>query len=200
MTNWTLPFVLPAGVAETRDDHRDRGLFAALAAGDPGALAELYDRHAPSLFRHGVALSRNRSDAEDLVQALFLKVASIGAPLLGVRAPASYLHRILHTLWIDGHRRAKTSDQFERESVVDLLVAPGSGPDTIDVARALAALPDEQREVVILHAVDGFSFREIGGMTGVSMFTAAARYRLATGKLRARLDPQSPHARQQEEQ
>jgi DNA-directed RNA polymerase specialized sigma24 family protein len=49
----------------------------------------------------------------------------------------------------------------------------------------LDALSDAQREVVVLHLVDGYSFREIGGMTGVSLFTAAGRYRDALDRLRA---------------
>ena len=36
----------------------------------------------------------------------------------------------------------------------------------------------------VLHIVEGFSFREVGKLTGVSLFTAAARYRLAVGRLR----------------
>ncbi len=39
-------------------------------------------------------------------------------------------------------------------------------------------LPAEQREVIVLHLMEGFSFREVGRLTGVSLFTAAARYRL----------------------
>ena len=187
MTNQPLSFVFPTGVAETRDDGRDRVLLSDLAAGSPQALAELYDRHAASLFRHAIALSRRRSDAEDLVQAAILKVATIGPPLLGVRAPASYIHRVLRTLWLDGRRRAITGERMGKEANVDMLVAPEASPESIDLVRALDELPDEQREVVVLHAMDGFSFREIGGMTGVSLFTAAARYRLATSKLRQRL-------------
>ena len=182
-------------MAETREDGRDRELLADLAAGSPRALAELYDRHAHSLFRHAIALSRSRADAEDLVQAVFLKLATIGAPLLGIRTPASYVHRILRTMWLDGRRRAVTGARIEKGSIVEILVPPGSGPETIDLVRALEALPDEQREVVVLHALDGFSFREVGGMTSTSIFTAAARYRLAIAKLRARLDPTLSPAR-----
>jgi DNA-directed RNA polymerase specialized sigma24 family protein len=58
----------------------------------------------------------------------------------------------------------------------------------LDLVRGLDALSDVQREVVVLHLVDGYSFREIGGMTGVSLFTAAGRYRDALGRLRAFLD------------
>lgn len=107
------------------DDHRDRELLGELVLGRQHALGELYDRHAPSLFRHACALTRRRAEAEDLVQAVFVKLASTGAELLGVRTPASYLHQ-----------------------------------------------------------VEGFSFLEIGRQTGVSLFTAAARYRLALARLR----------------
>src|SRR5204863_6594060 len=61
-----------------RDTRRDRELLAALAAGSPQALAELYERHVDPLFRHAFVLTRNRSDAEDLVQGVFLKLAGTG--------------------------------------------------------------------------------------------------------------------------
>lgn len=74
-------------------------------------------------------------------------------------------------------------------TLASVLVAPASTPESIDLLRALDDLPDEQREVVVLHVVDGFSFREVGRMTGVSLFTAAGRYRLAMARLRRQLDP-----------
>ncbi len=189
LTNRPLSSVLSPGVAETRDDGRDRELLSDLASGRREALGELYDHHARSLFRHAVALCRDRSEAEDLVQAVFLKLAAIGAPLLGVRSPASYVHRILRSHWLDGRRRAITGERIAKGTIADILVEPDSTPETIDLARALHDLPDEQREVVVLHVTDGFSFRDIGSMTGVSMFTAAGRYRLAMARLRRQLDP-----------
>ena len=90
------------------DNRRDRELLARLASGSADALAELYDRRAPSLLRHAIALTRRRADAEDLVQAVFLKLATTGPELLGVRQPENYLHRIVHTTWIDAQRRAAT--------------------------------------------------------------------------------------------
>jgi RNA polymerase sigma-70 factor (ECF subfamily) len=173
-------------VTEERDDRRDRATLADLAAGKPQALADLYDRHAASLVRHAMALVSQRSDAEDLVHAVFTKLATIGAPLLGVRQPASYLHRTLHTTWLDLRRRAALGARLEREHAPEPVVVPATDGAT-DVMRAIETLPPEQREVVVLHVLEGFSFREVGGLTGVSMFTAAARYRLATAKLRTLL-------------
>lgn len=168
-----------------RDDPRDRELLSALAAGKAHALEELYDRHAASLFRHAVVLCRQRHDAEDLVHAVFMKLVAAGAPLLGVRTPASYLHRVLHTTWIDQHRRAVVAERVAAHTTVESSVDPAN--DSIDVTRALEALPAEQREVILLHVYDGFSFREIGRLTGVSLFTAAARYQLGLRKLRVAL-------------
>ena len=93
-------FVFPSEVLDARDDGRDRELLGDLASGRREALAELYDRHAASLFRHALALARRRPEAEDLVQAVFVKLATTGAQLLGVRAPASYLHRMLNSAWV----------------------------------------------------------------------------------------------------
>jgi RNA polymerase sigma-70 factor (ECF subfamily) len=176
-------------VTRLRDNRRDCELFAALAAGQPAALGELYDRHAASLFRHAFALTRQRTDAEDLMQTVFVKLVTTGAGLLGVRKPANYLHRILHTTWLDARRRAITGERAMDHVTAASDSARPAIEASIDIARALDDLPPEQREVVVLHLVEGFSFREVGRLTGVSLFTAAGRYRLAIGRLRRTLGP-----------
>jgi RNA polymerase sigma-70 factor (ECF subfamily) len=177
-------------VPRARDDQGDRDLLHQLAAGRPEALGQLYDRHAASLFRHAMALTRDRADAEDLVHAVFVRLAATGAPLLGVRQPASYLHRTLHTTWLDTRRRVITGERVVGQIAVESSVMP-DGAAAIDLNRALDALPAAQREVIVLHLVEGFSFREMGRLTGVSMFTAAARYRLAIKRLQKTLEPWS---------
>lgn len=186
MTISRSPFVLISGVPRARDDEGDRDLLRQLAAGRPEALAQLYDRHAASLFRHALALTRDRSDAEDLVQAVFVKLAARGAPLLGVRQPESYLHRVLHTTWLDTRRRVVTGERVVERMHPQSSAAPNN-PAAIDLSRAIDALPAAQREVIVLHLVEGFSFREMGRLIGVSMFTAAARYRLAIRRLQKHL-------------
>jgi RNA polymerase sigma-70 factor (ECF subfamily) len=167
-------------VAGERDLRRDRELLRGLASGRPEVLAELYDRHAGSLLRHALMLTGQRQDAEDLVQAVFVKLATTGAELLGVRTPAGYLHRMVRTTWIDGQRRRATSARLGPPA--------GIHEDAIDLARALETLPALLREAIVLHVVEGFSFREIGRLTGVSLFTAAGRYRTAIGRLRTVLE------------
>jgi RNA polymerase sigma-70 factor, ECF subfamily len=186
MTKIAVPFVITAGVRAPRDDRRDADCFARLVRGDRSALSDLYDVHAVSLFRHGLALARRPGEAEDLVQSVFLKLATTGAPLLAVRKPANYLHRILHAAWIDSQRRPWAANETAI-GVNDELSAPESGSQmesAIDLARALAGLPAAQRQAVQLHLIEGFSFREVGRIAGVPMFTAASRYRAALDRLR----------------
>jgi RNA polymerase sigma-70 factor (ECF subfamily) len=188
VTRPPLPFVMSSGVTHERDDRHDGKLLEGLASGRREALAELYDRHSASLFRHALALTRRKAEAEDLVQGVFVKLASAGAQLLGVRAPASYLHRVLRNTWMDSQRRMFAGERaLERETTGPIGVQSTSINDSIDLIRALDALPPLQREVIVLHVVEGLSFAEVGRVTNVSLFTAAARYRLALGRLRRTL-------------
>ena len=186
MTKTPRPLVFSSGVGHERDRRRDGSSLRRLVQGDRDALADLYDAHAASLFRHGFALTRSRPDAEDLVQAVFLKLATTGAPLLAVRNPANYLHRILRAAWIDARRRPAA--QFEEPADADAdspaLDCHDAADAAIDVDAVVARLPAAQREIVALHLMEGFSFREAGRITGVSMFTAASRYRVALERLR----------------
>jgi len=134
-----------------------------------------------------MALSRQRADADDLVQAVFMKVATMGAELLGVRTPSSYLHRMLHAAWLDGRRRVVTAERAAGR--IPPSPRPSGTDEALAVARALDDLPPLQREVVILHLIEGHSFREVGRLTDVSLFTAASRYRLALRRLRETLGP-----------
>jgi RNA polymerase sigma-70 factor (ECF subfamily) len=188
VTNPPLPSVFPSGVSSERDDGYDRKLLEELAAGRREALAELYDRHSASLFRHALALTRRTAEAEDLVQVVFVKLATTGAQLLGVRTPVSYLHRMLKATWVDSQRRTMTGERaLEQGTTASFSVPSTSIDDSIDIAHAVEALPPLQREVIVLHVVEGFSFVEVGRLTGVSLFTAAARYRLAVRRLRGAL-------------
>jgi RNA polymerase sigma-70 factor, ECF subfamily len=155
-----------------------------MADGDREALAVLYDGHARALFRHAVTLARSPARAEDLVQDVFVKLAAMGAGLLGIRSAGAYLHRMLRMAFLDDVRhRAVAAEEplppFE-------LKAPGGvdAADRLALERALGGLPVEQREVVVLHVMDGLTFREVAAVTSVTTWTAASRYRLAIARLR----------------
>jgi len=136
-----------------------------------------------------VALARSRPDAEDLVQGLFVKLAGLGAALLGVRSAGAYLHRMLRTAFLDSERRRTIAGEQPLGGAERADRSPVAHIDGLALEAALDALPVEQREVVWLHAVEGSTFREIGALTRAPLWTVASRYRLGMGRLRRLLGP-----------
>jgi RNA polymerase sigma-70 factor (ECF subfamily) len=166
------------------DDPGDRRLLARMADGEREALAELYDRHANALFGHALALGRSPEDAEDLMQGVFVKVAAMGPRLLGIRSAGAYMHRMLRASFVD-HERHRAIAGEEPLALADRAMTIGvAEADRLAVDRALGTLPVEQREVIILHVVEGLTFREAAAAIGAPMWTVASRYRLGISRLR----------------
>ncbi len=165
---------------------RDRNCLRRLAEGDVGALETIWEHHGDRAFRHALWVTGRREDAED-VQTVFVRLAGLGADLLGVRNLVAYLGTMVHREAVTVSRGRSVRDgHADPDAAALLAVAPDveADEDRRRVAALVATLPAQQREVVVLHLWEGLTFREIGRATGVSTFTAASRYRLATGTLR----------------
>jgi RNA polymerase sigma-70 factor (ECF subfamily) len=169
-------------------DHDLEHIFAALAAGEAGALADLYARCGADLF--GLALWRtgSRDDAADVVQDVFVKVMADPSRLAAVRRPRAWLLAVAHRCAVDLVRGRRDREA----SVLDHLVLPvaedpGRRVDGERLSALLHRLPAAQREALYLRHFAELSFRDIGRITGVSTFTAATRYRLGLERLRRRL-------------
>jgi RNA polymerase sigma-70 factor (ECF subfamily) len=141
--------------------------------------------------RHGAALvllarqyARTRQDAEDAVQDGFARFWKARGR---ARQGAGYLFACVRTAAIDLGRRRATRERHERAA------PPGglfTGPPELDERRArieeaLAKLPAEQREVLVLKVWGGLTFAEAGLALGVAEGTAASRYRYALRRLQA---------------
>jgi len=164
-----------------------RAPFEALAGGDPSALETIWDLASRRLY--GLALWRTgcEEDARDVVQDVFVRLASRRRELSGVETPHVWLLAVTHNAAVDAVRRSARRRTEPIESAAHV-AAPGSDPERVAAAsrtsHALAQLPPPQREAVLLHHVAGCSFREIAAITGVPAFTAASRCRLALARLR----------------
>jgi len=189
------------------DESASLDLVARIQGGERGAWQELYARYHDQLLlavrlRLGPGL-RAWLQSEDVFQSV-AKEALSALPRFEYRGPGS-LERFLKTLVNNKIRdRADTFGAQKRSGSVPLsdslaasLVAPPTGspaeasPGYYDAAtyarleRALAQLPDEQREVLLLRKVDGLSSQEVAERTGrsddaVRKATSRALARLAT--------------------
>jgi RNA polymerase sigma-70 factor (ECF subfamily) len=161
----------------------------------PQSLEELYDQHASALFAFAFNLLRNESDARDVLQEIFIKLAQRPEILAKVTDTRAFLLRLAHNSSVDVMRRQSTRtrnyEELARESID--LFADSSNPDEQvfreNLTAAMAELPPDQRAVVHLKLWERLTFDAIAEMLDISQNTAASRYRYAIDKLRERLRP-----------
>lgn len=161
----------------------DGHLWQALAAGRPEAFARLMDEHGARLLGQALAVSGNRTVAEDAVQDVLLTLVQRPALLTGVAQPLAYLARMVRNRTIDILRREPGPMAVDANAVWVVPPDPGGAETAISINAALAQLPAEQREVVVLKAIHGLTFAAIAEATGVPANTVASRYRYALEKL-----------------
>jgi RNA polymerase sigma-70 factor (ECF subfamily) len=184
---------------ELVSDDEDAQLMLAYARGDMRAFEMLYSRHRGALYRYLVRQSRDTEIAHDLFQEVWSRVI-VNRLRYEPRAKfRTFLFTLAHNCFIDHCRRVKArpgSMGVDDADAADLLCTDESaGPDSAlerdDTSRhyraALATLPQEQRDVYLLHEESDLSLDEIARITGVGPETAKSRLRYAVGKLKAAL-------------
>ena len=164
-------------------------LLLGLAAGDPRAFAALYDRYAVRLYRAACGILGCREDAEDVVQEVFLAAVRSHERLGEVRDLTAYLFTAMsRAAGRCAMRRTRTVQAFHRaadEAAAAAQRTPADSPDWHRLHQALGLLPSPQREVITLKIDGELTFAQIAQVLGVSINTAASRYRYALRKLKA---------------
>ena len=185
---------LPGMQAEPTDEE----LMLAYAAGDATAFQVLYSRHRGPLFRHLQRQLRDQGLAEEFFQDTWQRVITARERYRPDAKFATWLYQIAHNRVTD-HWRAKQHRPSTPEDAAELaerVPDPETPERTLSAFEerrrlqlALAELPDDQREVVLLRLEQELSLEEIGEITGVGRETVKSRLRYAMDKLRARLRP-----------
>ena len=135
----------------------------------------------PRLRRFAHALSRDRSDADDLTQMTLERALVARRQWQPGTKLDSWLYRIMRNLWIDTARSRSRKAKLEAppEAAADIGVDPRPGMEaSLDLARVMtqmSRLPDEQREVLALILVEGFGYREAAELLGVPIGTVSSR-------------------------
>ncbi len=173
------------------DTRADAALLERIAARDARAVGELYDRHSRLLFGLIVRILRDRSDAEDVLQEVFVGVWNRVAtynPVLG--SPVGWLVGIARNRAID-RLRANTARRRTVESVwADVERARPEAPmddEQRAIAQALDAIPGEQRQLIEEAYFLGFTHSELAERHQLPLGTVKTRIRTGLLALRERL-------------
>lgn len=171
----TKPMDVPDSSA--RDGEAERRWLAALAKGDPAALGNLYEMYGERIFRYTFRMLGNRTDAEDATAETFLRVLRRAHELRSDGAFRTWLFRVARNLCIDRLRQHKLI-----EIPID---AKDSGSEDratlrITVQQALADMPTEYREPLVLCDLEDMSAREAADVLAISV--PALKSRLYRGR------------------
>lgn len=180
-------------------DDEDAQLMLAYAKGEMRAFETLYARHRGALYRYLARHARDGEIANDLFQEVWSRVIVNRARYEPRAKFRTFLFTLAHNCFIDHCRRVKsrpTGASIDEADAADLLSADENMQPDAELEReegsrryhaALAALPQEQRDVYLLHEEADLSLEEIARVTGVGPETAKSRLRYAVGKLKAAL-------------
>ena len=164
----------------------------ALRSGDPAALAQAYEEHAPAVRRIAWRILGNRPDTDDVVQDVFLGLPEAMRHYTEQGSFAAWLRTLTARTALLRLRRAS---RRREEPLVD--EAPGhpgirEPADAIaarlTLAAALARLPDDLRLVFVLKEMEGYSHAEIATLLGIRVGTSEVRLHRAFKRLRAILE------------
>ncbi|HET9271123.1 MAG TPA: RNA polymerase sigma factor [Vicinamibacterales bacterium] len=130
--------------------------------GDEEAFRLLYRRHTPRLYAVALRLLAGRSaDAEDVVQDAWLRSAARLADFEWRSALSTWLIAIVINCARE-RLRMRPIVTAEPDDVAQVVARPESPHVAIDLERAIAALPDRRRQVLVLHDIEGWTHAEIG--------------------------------------
>jgi RNA polymerase sigma-70 factor (ECF subfamily) len=179
-------------IVETRvRDRAERRILKALREGRREAYEDIIDAHYASIYRLLLFLTRDASVAEDMTQEVF---ASAWAAIQGFRGDASvktWLRRIAYNLFLEAQRRRKreaslAGQMVESESGItaDPLSRIMTDEHLDRMYRAMDDLEDQERVILLLHYLDGLSYREMARVLHQPAGTLKWMTHHALGKLR----------------
>ena len=155
--------------------------------------------HIDGLYSYAVVLTRNRSEAEDLVQETYVRAIGAMGRLRAGSNVKSWMFTILRNIWLNQLRRQRVAQfvEIDGEESTTEIAETGKNPyelyvsrmETEQVREAIRQLPVEFREIILLREFEELSYQEIATILDCPAGTVMSRLSRARAKLRTLLSP-----------
>jgi RNA polymerase sigma factor (sigma-70 family) len=172
----------------------DKLLLLKFKRGSPVALRRIYEKYKDELLALAVALSNDKDTSEDALHDVFVSFVQYAEKIRLRTSLKSYLSSCIAN-------RVRNLKHVKSQQTIRLnhVEASSKGCDRPDrqamsaelhrqIEQAMAQLPYDQREVIILHLQSGVRFRAIAAVQGISINTIQSQYRYGLDKLRSLLN------------
>ena len=176
--------------------HNDAALFARFLDGDDTAFTSLYSAHNQRIFNYCAKIVGDHAAAGDIVHTMWERVIAMRATSQRsetIRNPIGLFVRIARNLSLDHLKHHARQTTLDEASAVH---ANAKSDDEELVLRAIERLPEETREILVLHYYSGYDFNEIATMLGKKPNAVWTRVSRARAGLKKILERELEGARQ----
>lgn len=167
----------------------ERDFIIRLKEGDQNAFEQLVRENQNNIFKIALSLVKNVEDAEDIAQDVFIKIYNAINSFNGQSTISTWIYRITYNVSLDflkkHGKKAKVTKTLDDPEDYEVLSIEGNTfiPDAMfelketreDIKDALSQISEEQRQLIELKDVHGFSYEEIISMTGLKDGTLKSR-------------------------
>ncbi|MGM9607640.1 MAG: RNA polymerase sigma factor [Oscillospiraceae bacterium] len=160
-----------------------------IAGRDPKALETLYRRTSAAVYAFALSILKNTHDAEDVLQDCYLKIYAGAAGYRSAGKPMAWILTIARNLCLQRLRERQRTSDLPQEDWEPWLASCQeiSQEDRMVIRECMDRLSDQERQIVILHAVAGFRHREIASLLDLPLATVLSKYSRAVRKLKQAL-------------
>lgn len=191
-----IPFLpgLKAGASWSNGvNHDETELISRCQKGDADALKEIFDQYHKKVYRIAYGVVRQREEALDIVQEVFIKLYRSIRFFKGQSKFYTYLYRMTMNTAIDHAREMRRAPFSSLDGMEGFQPSDGveKRPDSIllhkeleeKVKRVLEKLPNDQRMALIFREIEGLSYQEISETMGCSIGTVMSRLHYARKRI-----------------
>lgn len=170
----------------------DEGLFEKIANGDDATFTELYYASYRQIYGFLLALTKNKEDAEDLLQNTYIRIRNGSHLYRKQGTPMTWMCAVAKNQFLDFVRKKSKGVCVDFDEV-EKYVSEGLGTgvkqhkdveNEMVLEKAFEILNKQERTIVVLHMIDGLKHREISKITGIPLSTVLSKYNRSLKKLR----------------
>lgn len=152
---------------------------------DPGALEEFYYRTSASVYGFALSVLKNAQDAEDIMHDFYVLVWSAAGKYRPDGKPMAWVLTVTRNLCLQKLREYRRRSDIPQEDWETYISGnPNmSAEDKMILSECLKNLSDGERQIVMLHTVSGFKYREIAKILELPLSTVLSKHNRALKKL-----------------
>lgn len=175
-----------AGSEEKQKLNIDEAIFIRIAENDMAAFEEFYRLTERTIYAFVLSTLKNHDDALDVVQDTYLKIRAAAHLYKPMGKPMAWVFTIARNLSISKIRNKQKNDSIEINDIENDLNFSyvTDQEDQLVLQAALKILSSEETEIILLHAISGFTHREIAKNLDMKLSTVLSKYHRGLKKLK----------------